>query len=206
MRPLNVLFSLFSLLACGFAQTTWATNLVQNPSFEVGDAGWSFTGSAGVDTHDSWAARTGSLEAYVNSFSPAEGTISQNIATELNQRYLVEVWIAQNGSASGHVTVTFGGVGVSDFNVGNPNLPVAPQYMMVSATVTAISTLTPLVFAAAGVNQTIFFEDASVAAVPELGSGAMLLIGLAAIGALPRSRQRFLDACIDLALEKRIPC
>lgn len=185
MRQLRNLVSLWLLLAAGQVWSADPLNLVQNPSFEQGEAFWSFTGNASVDTLHPELARTGVFEAFVNGVThPPSGTISQAITTVPGGNYYVEIWIAQNGSASGHVVITFAGAPITDFQVGDVVVPVAPQYIKASGLVTATSSSSLLWISAETVDQTLFFEDASVSAVPEPASAMSMLAGLGLLGAV----------------------
>ena len=94
----------FLLSSLAFAMVSCCTlqgaNLILNPDFASGTSGWTFSGSSGL---------TGGFpafgqQAYVNCVPCGDpgyaGSVSQTVATNIGDSYLVEFLLASNGSES----------------------------------------------------------------------------------------------------------
>jgi hypothetical protein len=158
-------------------------NLVTDPGFESGGAGWTFVGNAGPDNHD--PTHSGLWTSYVNagglpSTPPDSGSISQTISTVSGDVYSVDFWIASNGfvSSAGTVTASFAG------DVGFSQTGFAAPYTEISFDATAVSTSSTFLFAGTNVvSGTYFLDDVTImdlgtSLIPEPASLALLATGL----------------------------
>jgi hypothetical protein len=111
MGPIrNALLVSTSLAFLGFASFGAHANLVTDPGFESGGAGWTFINNAGPDNHD--GTHSGAWTAFVNKQGPTlSGEISQVITTIPGDNYSIDLWVSQNAFISSGATliISFGG-------------------------------------------------------------------------------------------------
>ena len=174
--------SIFSVIAgvllMGSVSAASASNLIGDPSFESGGAGWTFTASSGSgcgaepDVGITGDAHSGSFSAYKNCFRNGTGSFSQTISTSPGQAYFIEFWIAANGFQSGTVNVSFdGNTGYTDSSPG------FQPYVQHSFIVTAGGATASFIVSGALAGGTYFVDDVSVTAVPEPGTVGLLVLG-----------------------------
>ena len=166
-----------------------ASNLVNDPSFELGGVGWDFASSAGSggcgsifgpDVGLTNAPHTGLSSAYKNCFMQGTGTISQTVSTTIGHQYVIDFWISSNPFVSGTVTATFAGVTL--FSRSNPGeMPYAKQ----STSVTATTSSAQFLLSGTLNGGTYFLDDVSITdttpPVPEISTQVLTLLGLSTL-------------------------
>lgn len=173
------LFGAGLLISVG--QSSAATNLIQNGSFETGDfTDWTQSGNtgftgvtgsfSGVDPQD------GSYQAYMGGVGSL-GYISQTFADVLGQTYTVSVWEAGLGGTPSEFDIAINGTDFVDINPA----PASP-YTQYTFTFTGTGSDT---LSISGQNDPSYqlIDNVSVTAgVPEPSTWAMMLIGFAGLG------------------------
>ncbi len=168
-----------ALLACALAAPLAYAVGVNNGDFETGDfTGWIVTGGGAFTGVDALSAHTGSFGAYFGEDSPGS-SIGQDIATTPGGIYHVSFWVQLDDSA---VPSSFGW---SWDSAAQGQLTNAPgfAYTLISATVVASGSVTPLRFTFTNPNSFWLLDDVSVTPVPEpampvlFGGGALWLLG-----------------------------
>jgi len=169
--------------------------LVVNGGFETGGfTGWTLVGDPtylGVVDGDNVLSGK-----YVAELGPvgAAAHLTQNVATTPGAAYIIELFIANLGTApddiDNHFSVTFDGTLLYEaFDLDTSN-----QFLQLTleGIATGTSTLLDLSFR----NDPTFFylDDVSItAAIPEPGSLALLLVGLAGLAAARRGKRSLQD-------------
>ena len=171
------------------------------PNGSPGIVGWSI-GGASIDYIGSyWMANQGvrSIDLAGNGI----GSVSQVIATVVNQAYNVSFWVSRNpdGAAQGAITPRTGfvdvGAGQSAVSYGNVlsntgNMAWEQRNFVFNAT----STLTTLRFSADSATSGappafgMALDNVMIAAIPEPGTWMLMLLGFGAIGFAMRSRAK----------------
>jgi hypothetical protein len=207
-----VKFSVLAMAIAGLAAISTsasATNLVTDGSFEAGSA-WTLSGTVGVANHVDYtnlccnafgmypfgtnvlSFGAGNLPAGVG-----DGVVYQDImGTVAGQTYTLSYWfgaIAGNNEQTLKAEALDGATSLASFTGtdDSPSLDFATVLQNVSITFTAMSGTTRIQFSdmsATSVNTDLLLDNVSVTAVPEPGSYALLLAGLAAVGFVARRK------------------
>lgn len=180
-------------VALAFATPAAAQELVTNGGFETGDfAGWTqsgnteFTGvqGGGVEASGSFGAFFGPIGSI--------GTITQTLATNVGQSYLISFDLLNQGGNPNFYNVTFGGLSL--FSATDS---AEFGYTNFSTTATAASASTNLAFNFQHNPRFWFLDNVSVTAVngavPEPATWAMMLIGFFGLGAALRRRRQITE-------------
>lgn len=205
-RKRNLLISA-GCFALGFGTTAARANLVVDPGFESGGAGWTFIGNAGPDDHD--GTHSGAWTAFVNagglvSMPPDSGSVSQDISTITGHSYSIDMWVGQNAEAGppDEILISFGSSTLFDqigpiFNttsVPEGSGPAPSAYTELSFTATAAGPTSTFEYEGLNlVGGTYFIDDVSIndlggIPTPEPGTLGLLLAALAGFSPLMRRR------------------
>ena len=178
-------------VALAFATPAAAQELVTNGGFETGDfSGFTQTGNPGA-TYVSSSPLVVASGAYGAQFGPigSIGTITQTLATNAGQNYLISFDLRNLGGTPNFYDVLFGGVSL--FTATNS---AAFGYTNFSTTATALGVSTDLAFNFRHDPTSFALDNVSVTAVngavPEPATWAMMLIGFGAMGVSMRRRRR----------------
>lgn len=188
------------VIVCGTGRAA-AVNLVTNGSFEQG--------TLGIGSFQGWQTNLGDISTFVDSSgqigshygqasdglwaayfgtTAADGSssISQTLATTTNQGYLLSFDLANDNGGLPPINsflVSLGNVTAFSFtNAADQN------YIHYQYTFVASGSGTPLQFSGANDNSYFELDNVVVAAVPEPSTGALLLLGIMAIGIVFRRR------------------
>lgn len=189
-------------LALTATQVGAATNLVTNPGFENGTAGWtqiaaSNGSDAGTLTSPTFA-HSGNIAYSFAGSGPSDDKLQQAITTVAGTSYRVEGFYSTAGNTPSDLNVTFGD---GSFSVTNPAATVSADknYKEFSFVGKATTGSSNLVFGGFNAPADILIDDVSVKALsaPEPATWAMMLVGVGLMGARLRSNRA---AKSDLAL------
>jgi PEP-CTERM motif len=186
--------------------TIASANIVADPSFEANDGSWRATmdiGAADFANSGHNAASTGCIGHDCVGTSGAGAYIQQTLATTAAQTYDLSFWVGETGGSTGdfrvlpttsEFTVFWNGHLVADIvNPANNTLPAGPfvQYRFSGLLATGGSTV--LEVHGRQDPSFIFFDDfavnASVGAVPEPSTWAMMILGFAGVGFMAYRRK-----------------
>lgn len=161
-------------------------NQIVNGDFESGDfAGWTQSGDlADFIGIDGFAAHSGDFGAFFGNTDPAG--ISQSFATTAGQSYTVDFWLMlQDGATPNNFSWSWNGAAQGS---GLTDVARIDNFQEFSFTVTAAGASSSLAFSFQNPNSYWLIDDisvnASVAAVPEpetyalMGAGLMLVAGM----------------------------
>lgn len=204
-------FVCMALLALSFFTTSAsAQNLVTNPGFEAGSAGWTISGwGAGFGTAHTGTniAATGCVgAACMNAVGGAY--ISQTVATVAGTTYAVSLWYRTDAGNPTELQVLFGTAPLTNGGAGTctgnciiqTTTNTGGTWVQLTATATATSASTQLQILGRHVPAVIYIDDVSVvsnapaspASIPTLSEWAMLALSsiLALLGTIWISRKR----------------
>ncbi len=178
-------------LALTSACPAQAGNLVDNPGFETGDfTDWTVGGLTAFTHVLSFMCalrQHRQLRAQFSGVSGDPGSLSQTVATDPGQDYIVDFWLYSFGGTPNGFSVTFDGTSL----FSQTNLPAAP-YTEYTFTTTAVDSSALLQFSAYNNPSYFGLDDVSVTALPE--PSAVVLLALGALGvvlaAIRRRRPR----------------
>jgi hypothetical protein len=173
---------------------TYGSNLVPNGTWSVFNslAGtWSST--AGIEVRNNVAGAAFEGVKYVELDVYGNTKIQQTLRTVVNQQYELSFWYSPRegtSAATNGVTWAFGGN--SGSVIGPAGVSSGNQWAGFTQTFTATSTSTVLSFTGRGNSDGYgtSLDAVSVSAVPEPSDFAMMLAGLAVIGAVVRKRSK----------------
>jgi hypothetical protein len=186
------------LLIC--ANASASPNLVTNGGFEAGATGWTMqmgvgAYGSGVAHSGDYAAATGCVGAGCTSTMGLGAFFGQSVATTAGALYDLSFWVGENTGPTSGLSVFWNGTKVADIlnpahsRLGSNML----QFTFTGLAATGDSTW----FEVHGRQDpgSMFFDDVSVteqaaAAVPEPGTLAIVLAGLALLGASVRRSSR----------------
>lgn len=195
MKAVALTLAWLTLVAGANAQA--ATELVVNGDFESFDQGWTipedYTALVGFSGPNFGFAHSGLQDVqFVANGSFA--TVSQLLATTnfATETYSLNFWLASDLGAPNAFQVRWGGSSV--FAQANRSDTDWMQYTVSGLTASSASTALEFSGLANVTNGALYLDDvsvlASVAAVPEPTSYAMLLAGLGMLGVIARRRTR----------------
>lgn len=195
MKKLALTFAWLALVAGANVQA--ATELVVNGDFENYDQGWTipedFTALIGFSGPNFGAAHSG----FQNVQFVANGTfatVSQSLATTnfVAETYSLSFWLASDLGAPNDFEVIWGGSKV--FAQTNRSDTDWMQYTVSGLLASSVNTVLEFRGLANATNGALYLDDvsvlASVTAVPEPATYAMLLAGLGMLGVMARRRTR----------------
>ena len=186
---------------------TQVGNLLVNCGFETGDfTGWTVSGNdvpgasgnlygveQGADPFDGISPNSGNYQAFIADLAANATTLSQTLATQVGNKYLISFALAQDtapgsGEASNSLNVLFGG----NTLINQSNVPVE-GYTDYSFMATATSDSTALSLTLGNGLGEFLLDDVSVTSLPEPSSVAAVGIGLLAMMFAMRRRRAFKD-------------
>lgn len=194
---IGIVCAMFMFMLCGpqvKADTcSGGGNLLANCGFETGDfTGWTLSGNdvpgqennlygveSGVDPVLGIGPNSGSFQTFIGDLNANPLTLSQTLATNIGEQYVVTFFLAQGlagpGPSSNFLNVFFGGGEGSLTNVAD----IGYTEFIGTFTATSGSTL----FSIEAGNDTGFFllDDVAVQGVPEPSSSTLMLLGVGLI-------------------------
>lgn len=210
MKTLTPRFVCLALLALSFFTTSAsAQNLVTNPGFEAGSAGWTSSWGIGSGT-----PHTGTNLAVTGCVGPAcmnavgGASISQTVATVAGTTYTVSLWYRTGAGNPTELQVLFGTAPLTNGGAGTctgnciiqTTTNTGGTWAQLTATATATSASTQLQILGRHDPAFIYIDDVSVvsnapaspASIPTLSEWAMLALSsiLALLGTIWISRKR----------------
>ena len=188
---MNKVAATMAFAAATVAVPASAAELVNNGGFETGDfTGWVLGGNTGFTGVDAFSANTGNFGAFLGPVGSI-GTLTQVLNTVAGTNYNISFDLLQRGGRPALFKVFFDGNEVySTTSSTQPN----PYTTLSGFTETASTALTTLQIQFRQDPDFYSLDNVSVqgqlAAVPEPGTWALMLVGFGAVGTAMRSRSR----------------
>jgi PEP-CTERM motif len=172
-----------------------SANIVADPSFELNNGSWAISGFGITPFFPHSGANsigTGCVGHSCVSTLNAGAYFQQTLATTAGQTYDLGFFVGENGGPTSEFSVFWNGILVSDvFNAENNSFPSMGQVSIAGLLATGNSTV--LQIHGRQDPARIYFDDvsvnATVGAVPEPSTWAMMILGFAGVGFMAYRRK-----------------